>query len=52
MQRPPGLRIGFIEASDDSGYITQQAGASVLVIGTDYGHQDMCTVCTVRSVWD
>jgi predicted TIM-barrel fold metal-dependent hydrolase len=78
MQRHPGLRIGFIEASaswlpwvikdirrraegrklpehfleefrifvtcytsDDIGYITQQAGAGVLMIGTDYGHQDM-----------
>src|SRR4029450_7642105 len=27
--------------SDDIGYITQQAGAGVLMIGTDYGHQDM-----------
>jgi hypothetical protein len=52
MQRHPELRIGFIDASDDSGYITQQAGASVLMIGTDYGRQDMCTACTVRSVWD
>ncbi len=78
MQRHPGLRIGFIEASaswlpwvikdirrraegrklpehflealrllvtcstsDDIGYMTQQAGAGVLMIGTDYGHQDM-----------
>jgi predicted TIM-barrel fold metal-dependent hydrolase len=78
MQRHPGLRLGFIEASaswlpwvindirrraegrklpahfleelrifvtcytsDDIGYITRQAGAGVLMIGTDYGHQDM-----------
>ncbi len=27
--------------SDDISYITQQAGAGVLMIGTDYGHQDM-----------
>jgi predicted TIM-barrel fold metal-dependent hydrolase len=27
--------------SDDIGYITRQAGAGVLMIGTDYGHQDM-----------
>jgi len=77
MQRHPGLRIGFIEASaswlpwvikdirrraegrklpehflealrllvtcstsDDIGYMTQQAGAGVLMIGTDYGHND------------
>ena len=78
MQRHPGLRIGFIEASgswlprvikdiwrraegrklpehflealrllvtcstsDDIGYMTQQAGAGVLMIGTAYGRQDM-----------
>jgi len=34
-------RLIYLSASDDIGYMTQQAGAGVLMIGTDYGHQDM-----------